>query len=169
MKYQKVFYFFFYFNDGSSLELSWKDGSWLYWSPHFSDSLPFCHEGTFTGSPLLLAHCTRHWPCSTCASVLMYQCVHGYIGYTAWICVCMPPENDLQSTDLEAPRLEHNKTVVYVLEASVHCQGEQHLVLGQCKAPWELTRQIISFSLPGTQGKMRHVWLVIHQLFAISQ
>lgn len=57
----------------------------------------------------------------------------------------MLPEDDLQSIDLEAHRLEHDKTVVYVEVASVHCQGEQHLVLGQCRAPWELTPQIISF------------------------
>lgn len=57
----------------------------------------------------------------------------------------MPPKDDLQSIDLEAHGLEHNKTVVYVQAANVHCQEEQHLVLGQCRAPWELTRQIISF------------------------
>lgn len=57
----------------------------------------------------------------------------------------MPPEDDLQSIDLEAHRPEHNKTVVYVQAERVHCQGERHLVLGQCRAPWELTRQIISF------------------------
>lgn len=57
----------------------------------------------------------------------------------------MPPEDDLQSIDLEAHRQEHNKTVVYVQAVSVHCQGEQHLVLGQCRVPWELTPQIISF------------------------
>lgn len=63
----------------------------------------------------------------------------------SWICVCVPPEDDLQSIDLEARSVEHNKNVVYVQATSVHCQGERHLVLGQCRVPWELTRQIISF------------------------
>ncbi len=45
-------------------------------------------------------------------------------------------EDDLQSNDVVAHSLEHNKSVVYVQAASVHCQGEQHLVLGQRGAQW---------------------------------
>lgn len=54
----------------------------------------------------------------------------------------MPPDNDLQSNDSEARRLECNKMVVYVQTVGVHCQGEWHLVLGQYKARRKLTQHI---------------------------
>lgn len=93
----------------------------------------------------LLADSTQRWPFALYPSVLMCQCAHTCFGHAEQFCVCAPPEDDLQSIDLEAHSLEHNKTVVYVQAAGVHCQGEQHLVLGRCRAPYELARQIISF------------------------
>lgn len=101
-------------------------------------TLIFCQ---FATKPLIIIG-RQYTASALCpASVLMCQCVHTCFGYMELICICTPPENDLQSIDREAHRLEHNKTVVYVWRRVFIVKGERHLVLEQCRAPWELTRQ----------------------------
>lgn len=85
-------------------------------------SLIRCHYLPLSAS-LLLADGARNWPCALYPSVLMCQRVHRCFGYTKWICVCMPPEDDLQSIDLEAHTLEHNKNRCL-------CSG------GECSLSW---------------------------------
>lgn len=87
----------------------------------------------------LLSYSSHRAPFALHASILTCQRVHKRRGYTQKPVsrVCTPPEDDLQSIDLAAHRLEHDKGVVYVQAAGVHCQREQRLVLGRWKTPRE--------------------------------
>lgn len=96
-------------------------------------SLVLCHFAIKTTRYYnLTAHSVG--PFAFYPSVLMCQSVHGCLNCTGWICVCMPPRMiyKAERVCVVAHSLEYNKTVVYVQTASVHCQGERHLVLGQC-------------------------------------
>lgn len=75
---------------------------------------------------------------------LLRQCARRCSGTARWIWACAPSGDDLGSVGAEARGRRHNKMVVYVPAASVHCQEGRPVVLGHCRTRSDPTQQIIS-------------------------
>lgn len=75
---------------------------------------------------------------------LVRQCAQRCFGTAHWIWACAPSGDDLRSVGAEARGRRHNKMVVYVPAASVHCQEGRRVVLGHCRTRRDPTQQIIS-------------------------